>query len=628
VPCVPVYAGALEPRWNRYRRLGHDPDVIGAPMMQTALAYRERGLSVVPIGRDKKPLVKWTQYQDELPHPDALAVWWDKWPDANIGIVTGAVSGLVVFDYDHPSALEHSITFGLEARTWSWRTGRGWQRAFAHPGGGLRIGNRTGFRPHLDVRGDGGYCIVPPSLHANGLRYTWLTSPEDLPLAPLPDAVLAILLTQPPSTVEPAPEDTIPEGQRNDVLWRMARALHAKHFTPAAILAALLVENRGRCQPPLPESEVRALAERAAAGPDRAEFAAADARAPSAAPLPSGKVLRGTALFSVQVAEPEWLIGRLFSHGHQHMIVGASQGAKSWLLFDLAVAYAHPSVSTFLDQPVLRHGRALLESWEMGQSEDVRRVQKLVRGHDLPTCAEELILVSEPPSTLRDESYFRRRCRELQDWGVTLYGIDSLSEAAGMELNDNTAYTEWWRTRVKPILDLGITVVWSHLKGHAKPGVQDRDSASRGATQIRALSTGVLELRQLTDVLFAVKHNKHRNSLALSFGSLKVDGQIEDPFVRLVVQAATTESKDVLARGLLTQLGLEAAITGQSLTRKAIELRLNDASKPKDERVSRKIYEAVLAQMVGDGLFQATKQGNAHAWAWTGPTKDEDETPD
>jgi hypothetical protein len=358
-----------------------------------------------------------------------------------------------------------------------------------------------------------------------------------------------------------------------------------------------------------------------------------ESAAPAAAPdEPETKVLRGPAIFSVRLAETDWLVRDLFSVAHQHMATGSSQTAKTWLVFDAAVAVAHPEVSSFLGQPVCRHGRACIESWEMGQAEDVRRIQKLVRGHGVATASEDLILLSDTRPTLGDEAYFTHRRTELKAWGVVLYVIDSLSLAAGMELNDNTAFTAWWRARVKPLLDDGITVLWTHLRGHAKPGVpQDRDSASRGATQIRALSTGVLEVRQLTDALFTLRHNKHRDGAALPFGALALEGRMDEDFVRLVVRedAGGLEGKEALARRLLTTLGqAQAAAGAEPLSRKSIEAALNGRTKPKAERVSRKTYEAVLAQMVADDLFHPGTRGNATTWTWIGPPAEEVEDDD
>jgi hypothetical protein len=309
------------------------------------------------------------------------------------------------------------------------------------------------------------------------------------------------------------------------------------------------------------------------------------------------------------------------------MIVGPSQSAKTWLLFDLAIALSDPDCSHFLGQPVRAHGPVEIESWEQGQAEDIRRLQKLIRGRGLAGGAEVLRLVSDSPATLNDESYFRRRRRELQERGVSYYLIDSLSEAAAIELNDNTAYGEFWWSRVKPLLDLGITVVFTHLRGHAKPGVaNNRDSASRGATQIRALSTAVLEVRQVTEALFMLKHNKYRNSTELSFGQLRLEGGDADDWIRLVIgEIACAQGKGALARRLLTELGQRSAAAGIPLTRKAIEAFLNDSSKPTAKRVSKKIYEAVLGLMVTNGLFTKRKAGRADAWSWAGPAEDKDD---
>ncbi len=163
----------------------------------SAALYCRMGLSVIPCcwptpdgrcgcgrghqGRDigKRPLVAWKTYQEELAHADQVDEWWMRWPDANIGIVTGAVSGIVVLDADGPKGLESLDSFGSTS-TWVSKTGRdegGRHVFYRHPGPQVRIENRTGLLPGLDVRGDDGYVIAPPSLHRSGRKYTWVTGP-------------------------------------------------------------------------------------------------------------------------------------------------------------------------------------------------------------------------------------------------------------------------------------------------------------------------------------------------------------------------------------------------------------------------------------------------------------------
>jgi len=65
-------------------------------ILNAALNYSKKGFSVIPIKPDKTPYLKWEKYQREKAGPDLIREWWDKWPDANVGIVTGAISGLNV----------------------------------------------------------------------------------------------------------------------------------------------------------------------------------------------------------------------------------------------------------------------------------------------------------------------------------------------------------------------------------------------------------------------------------------------------------------------------------------------------------------------------------------------------
>jgi hypothetical protein len=237
-------------------------------MIEDARTYRTRGLSVIPCHR-KHPLVEWEPYQQEPPHPDQVDEWWTRWPSANVGIVTGAVSGMVVLDADGPQGLDSLKMLRTPATTWLSRTGRpegGLQQSFRHPG--VTISNRAGVLPGLDVRGDRGFVVVPPSLHASGRRYEWLTPPDRMALAPLPENVLD-LLTAPPAPAAPPTGDEISEGQRNDTLYRIARSLRARGLTPGAVHVAVAEENRARCRPPLPDREVRELVEHALVQPHR-----------------------------------------------------------------------------------------------------------------------------------------------------------------------------------------------------------------------------------------------------------------------------------------------------------------------------------------------------------------------
>ncbi|HXJ80795.1 MAG TPA: bifunctional DNA primase/polymerase [Candidatus Methylomirabilis sp.] len=577
-------------------------------------------------------------FKDATTDRAQIRAWWRRWPRANIGIPTGRETFDVV-DVDPDKGGDGTLV-QLERRhgplpeTAETLTGGGGRHLKFWPSG-LRCSNGK-LGDGLDTRGEGGYIVAAPSVHRSGRRYVpeVLHALDEVPLAPLPAWLLAAVNgTDGDGHHTPAPpvEDVIPEGQRNGTLASLAGTMRRRGMGTSEIAAALLEVNRLRCRPPLAEAEVRAIAESIGRyEPDATPDGGAEEASEAEPPVSGPKILIGSAIATAVVTEPDWIVEALFSHQHQHLIVGESEGAKTWSLFDLGLAISDPAITTFLDQPVRRHGRVAIESWEQGQAEDLRRLHKLARGHGRPRF-DEVILISETPGTLNDESYFTRRFRELQEWGVVLYALDSLSEAAGIELNDNTAYTAWWRTRIKPLLTAGIMVIATHLTGHIKPGIgRTREAVVRNATQIRALSTQVIECRRMGDTTFKVLHNKHRNSTGLPFGTLELAGALEDPWIVLRLSAdappVPAATKEVLARQRLIELGKKTP--NAWLTRKTIDAELNHESLPKAQRLSKRSWEPALASLTADMVFETGKQGNAHAWRWVGPPSGPSHEPD
>jgi hypothetical protein len=121
--------------------------------------------------------------------PDDVARWWERWPTANIGIRTGDASGVVVLDIDPTHGGSRSIKSLIDrhgdlSTVPRVRTGSaGWHLFFARSG--QPIHNSAGrVGEGLDVRGDGGYVIAPPSVHVSGRPYVWEIDPVCLPDLP------------------------------------------------------------------------------------------------------------------------------------------------------------------------------------------------------------------------------------------------------------------------------------------------------------------------------------------------------------------------------------------------------------------------------------------------------------
>lgn len=239
------------------------------PNKRAALTYAGRGWRVFPLKtRNKVPLTE-HGLLDATTDPATIARWWDQWPYANVGIATGAESGIVAIDVDprHTGDVtlrDLELEHGELPETPRNLTGGGGEHyLFKHPGGRIKSGaNVLGLG--VDVKADGGYIVAPPSLHPNGRPYEWDAGahPVEVTPAELPDWLKAQLAERPrcPAPAMDNDRHPITEGGRNAYLTRRAGQLRRQAFSEAVIFAAVMIENEEVCIPPLPEAEVRAIA--------------------------------------------------------------------------------------------------------------------------------------------------------------------------------------------------------------------------------------------------------------------------------------------------------------------------------------------------------------------------------
>lgn len=262
--------------------------------LEAALRYHDAGLSVVPgawpiidesgvvrcaCGRaqcaspGKHPLVPWAAYQRSRASRQQLIIWWRRWPSANVCVVTGAISGLVVIDVDPAHGGEESLAdieaeFGpLDPAAPRVLTGGGGLHIWmSHPGG--EIPSRTGWRPGVDIRADGGQVVAPPSLHASGQRYEFeATAPFEGTLKTKWNPAMVASLRE-GAQIERLGREPIdelimrpwPQGERNANLTRAAGWVIATYADdPAAVLDRVLAINQRCCQPPLSMDEVLSI---------------------------------------------------------------------------------------------------------------------------------------------------------------------------------------------------------------------------------------------------------------------------------------------------------------------------------------------------------------------------------
>jgi hypothetical protein len=190
-----------------------------------------------------------------------LRKWWDKWHDANVGILTGSRSGVVALDVDPRNGGDDALAelereHGPLPRTVSAESGGGGHHYyFRAPAVALAKKVTDG----LDLQADGRLLVAPPSLHVSGRRYEWDNLPSEVALAAMP-AWLVARARPPRSRRRGKALDVIPKGTRNVTLTSIAGRLRLTTPYGEAIKASLRAINQERCRPPLRKSTVDRIA--------------------------------------------------------------------------------------------------------------------------------------------------------------------------------------------------------------------------------------------------------------------------------------------------------------------------------------------------------------------------------
>lgn len=237
-------------------------------MYQAAVQYIKMGLAVFPLEeRGKRPKTR-NGFKDATTDAAQVKAWWQQWPNANIGIATGKRSGgifVIDLDIDDDKGIDGYHTLedwkrenGNFPDTWTAITGRGGYHLYFRSDSEVR--NRAGIIDGVDVRGEGGYVVAPPSIHSNGNRYEWEYDPEEYDLSEANNNVRYFLETGINSNGERfSMPDIVNHGERNDLIFRFACMMQSKGASDKTVFAATMAENESKCNPPLEEKEVRSL---------------------------------------------------------------------------------------------------------------------------------------------------------------------------------------------------------------------------------------------------------------------------------------------------------------------------------------------------------------------------------
>ena len=239
-------------------------------MVAAALWYRNQGRSPIPVGKDKKPLVKWKQFQKESPTEKQIKQWWTKWPDAGIALATGKHTGITVIDFDSEDALAEAMKhLPPDFNTPCVRTPRGGEHWWLQYDERLPQGANIGLKG-LDIRNDGGYIIVPPSPGPNGQKYEWIGNQKftKVPLSAVPINLYNKLFSFYRGHDDNENADDIKshqrssnviisfdKGNRDQTLFHIANCL-VKGGMPEVNIQDCLKFLAQHCNPPFPKKEI------------------------------------------------------------------------------------------------------------------------------------------------------------------------------------------------------------------------------------------------------------------------------------------------------------------------------------------------------------------------------------
>lgn len=252
-----------------------------SPLAEAAHDYVERGLAIIPLGVGKKEPVTKSGLNDWTDNPGQIDVWWGQGehagkrgnPSYNIGMACGQVSGgIIAIDLDCHSDEANGLHFlrdwevehGKLPETWTQITGSGGKQLFYRAGQDIR--NSANGEIGVDVRGNGGYVVLPPSLHPCGDCYEWSISPDDMDVADADDKVYdfirVVSKTKKRGDGWNAEKTGIPseiKENRNETLFSLGRSFLSRgtgHDEVATLIRSL---NATICRPTLPEGEVEKL---------------------------------------------------------------------------------------------------------------------------------------------------------------------------------------------------------------------------------------------------------------------------------------------------------------------------------------------------------------------------------
>lgn len=265
----------------------YDDTPLAYDMLPYALEYAKAGLKIFPLSPCNKVPLKGTKgFKDATNDIEKIKKWWTDNPFYNIGMATG--NGISIIDVDEGVDENGKIKEGEKSiKKWQEDNGLLPDTLTAITGKGGRhlyyktdkcYGSATGVIKDVDVRSEGGYAVLPPSIHENGNRYRFVGDFDVGKITPADDVVNKFLslvgsgkkgniinantknvITKIKTKTNILEILSFDEGSRNDSLYRYGCSLQGKGYDDLKISAELTAVNLSKCNPPLSAEEVNKI---------------------------------------------------------------------------------------------------------------------------------------------------------------------------------------------------------------------------------------------------------------------------------------------------------------------------------------------------------------------------------
>ncbi len=365
-------------------------------MKELALRYLERGWSVLPADRmTKRPLVKWEEFQTRLPTPDEVNLWFTKWPDANVGAVTGKVSNITVLDHD---ILELPVPVVSRIAAVSGSGGRHYFFRYNPIPNTSSRKNATSNKEALgyDFRNDGGFIVLAPSIHESGGRYRWLRGfTGELPV--LPDDVATAYMQPTAVQQRTVPQEDwmikaiqdLSEGHVHNTLVSVLGKFRSHNFSEEATFKFLEPHCLANGKPF--DGLKSKISEIFARYEPKVSISVENEDAESVEDL-----------FKVD-EEQEWIIPGILAKNSIAMVVGLPESQKTWAAMDLAIESSRGGdwLGLFPVKPV----KTLFVEQERDRKESKRRFKQLINHKGIVTLANLCFKLGSTIKINLDNSY-------------------------------------------------------------------------------------------------------------------------------------------------------------------------------------------------------------------------------